>query len=350
MGFYRGPNIVTDGLIYAIDAGSERSYPRLTPPAVWYDYTGGLAAGRYSIVNSVQPYAIRLNTSFASWVGYYRVAVPSAENYTIMFDYVADASSSLTLDNDGIDDNNWNATFGVTTTVQTYKVTKAVTTTGNIDFFTKRNSGGNITVSNFRFFKSDPVFDLVGTTNGTLTNGVVFNANNGGTWDFDGVDDFINIPNYTAHQQSTGTMEAWINPDVNTSNRYQFSAGSTSPTLGATRALRILNGKFSFVGYGSGNVHDWNDIVAAPVNVWQHVAIGWNGTTAYFYLNGVGYNQTLSGLITPTGTLLKVGGRSFSSSGGIADGEIASLKSYSTLLTEAQIKQNFNAQKSRFGL
>jgi len=27
MGFYRGPNIITDGLIFAIDAGSERSYP-----------------------------------------------------------------------------------------------------------------------------------------------------------------------------------------------------------------------------------------------------------------------------------------------------------------------------------
>ena len=27
MGFYRGPNIVTDNLIFAIDAGSERSYP-----------------------------------------------------------------------------------------------------------------------------------------------------------------------------------------------------------------------------------------------------------------------------------------------------------------------------------
>jgi len=200
------------------------------------------------------------------------------------------------------------------------------------------------------FLLVDFVNDLVGTTNGTLENGVDFLTNNGGTFDFDGVDSFINVPNYTAHQQSTGTMEAWINPDVNTSNRYQFSAGSTSPTLGATRALRILNGEFSFVGYGSGNVHDWNGIVAAPANVWQHVAIGWNGTTAYFYLNGVGYSQTLSGLITPTGTLLKVGGRSFSSSGGIADGEIASLKSYSTLLTEAQIKQNFNAQKSRYGL
>jgi len=27
MGFYRGPNIVTDGLVFAIDAGSTRSYP-----------------------------------------------------------------------------------------------------------------------------------------------------------------------------------------------------------------------------------------------------------------------------------------------------------------------------------
>ena len=27
MGFYRGPNIVTDGLVFAVDPGSERSYP-----------------------------------------------------------------------------------------------------------------------------------------------------------------------------------------------------------------------------------------------------------------------------------------------------------------------------------
>jgi hypothetical protein len=27
MGIYRGPNIVTDGLVFAVDAGSERSYP-----------------------------------------------------------------------------------------------------------------------------------------------------------------------------------------------------------------------------------------------------------------------------------------------------------------------------------
>ena len=27
MAFFRGPNIVTDGLVFALDAGSPRSYP-----------------------------------------------------------------------------------------------------------------------------------------------------------------------------------------------------------------------------------------------------------------------------------------------------------------------------------
>jgi hypothetical protein len=47
MGFYRGPNIVTDGLTFAIDAASERSYPGSGTTA--YDlvgsYNGALTNG-----------------------------------------------------------------------------------------------------------------------------------------------------------------------------------------------------------------------------------------------------------------------------------------------------------------
>ena len=39
MGFYRGPNIVTDNLIFAIDAGSGRSYPG--SGTTWTDIAGG---------------------------------------------------------------------------------------------------------------------------------------------------------------------------------------------------------------------------------------------------------------------------------------------------------------------
>ena len=36
MGFYRGPNIVTDGLVFAQDAASARSYPG-QELQYWYD-------------------------------------------------------------------------------------------------------------------------------------------------------------------------------------------------------------------------------------------------------------------------------------------------------------------------
>jgi hypothetical protein len=38
MGFFRGPNIVRDGLVLALDAASPRSYPG--SGTTWYDLSG----------------------------------------------------------------------------------------------------------------------------------------------------------------------------------------------------------------------------------------------------------------------------------------------------------------------
>jgi len=188
--------------------------------------------------------------------------------------------------------------------------------------------------------------DLVGSNTGTLTNGVTYQSINGGVFDFDGTDDYVNIPNYTGHQSTTGTMEAWIKPDSTSGNTYAFGAGGTT-TYGGTRALRILSGTWGVVGYGSAN-EDWETGVAATTS-WQHVGIGWSGTTYYFYINGVRTSAIRTGMVTPTGTVLRIasppwGAQSF------GDAKIATLKCYSNVLTEAQSLQNFNAQKSRFGL
>ena len=355
MGFFRGPNIVTDGLKFAIDAGSERSYPRLTPAAVWYDYSGGLAAGRYTIENSVQPYTIRLNTSFASWVGYYRVAVPSAENYTIMFDYVADASSSLVLDNDGVDDNNWNATISVTTTVQTYNVTKAVTTTGNIDFYTRRNSGGNITISNFRFFKSDTVFDLAGANTGTLTNSVGFNSGNGGAFTFDGVDQYITVPNSTELNTPLGaTFDIWIYP----------TAFGEILSRGTSDSGTTPDNPRVFVGSTGAIYFDWSrpgadtyvDSVAGVVtyNAWNNiVGVAIPGQQLRVYVNGVepSYGTVSNTMPTPiqnTADPLIIGGVNWIPR--YVTGKIANVKLYNKALSSTERSQNYNAQKSRYGL
>lgn len=336
MGFYRGPNIVTDGLIYAIDAGSERSYPRLTPAAVWYDYSGGLAAGRYTIENSVQPYTIRLNTTFASWVGQYQVLVPTVEKYTIMFDYVADASSQLVLDNDGIDDNNWNATINVSTTVQTYKVTKATTTTGTINFYTRRVNGGNITISNFRFFKSDTVIDIVGANTGTLTNGVSFLDENGGLFDFDGVDQSISVGNPAALQNLTaGTIQAIYYRDASTGT-YQmlFTDG------GSKLELTYLGNTLQFYIGNSGISYSH-----AVTGEWFFVTGTWASGSKKLYLNG---SEVASGTNTGvnTGSIARfIGGRGASFP---FNGQIPTIKIYNKALTAAEVLQNYNAQKTRF--
>ena len=355
MALFRGPNTVTDGLVLAVDAGSERSYPRntLNPslnvnglPA-WVDYGGGLAAGRYSILNSIQPYSILLNTTYNSWVGSFYTYVLSTYDYTIVFDYVTTSAGTLVLDNDGVNDNNWNATINATTTVQTYSVTKSVTGTGAMNFYLRRNSGGDITISNFRFFKTSPVLNIVENNTGTLNNGVSLDNANGSSFVFDGVDDYIHITNYTALQSTTGTIEAWVKLDTITGNRYVFGAGGTT-TYGASRCIRVSSSQWSVVTYGSSGTQDWNGIANATTD-WTHVAMGWNGTTLYFYLNGVRSSVTASGVVTPIGTTLNISCEAWAATS-FTDGQVAALKCYSNVLTEDQMKQNYNAQKSRFGL
>ena len=43
MGFYRGPQIVTSGLVLHLDAGNPKSYPGTG--STWYDRSGNLNGG-----------------------------------------------------------------------------------------------------------------------------------------------------------------------------------------------------------------------------------------------------------------------------------------------------------------
>ena len=349
---YVGPDIVDDGLVFAMDAGSERTYPRNNLGVAWVDYGGGLAAGYYSIVNSIQPYSILLNTTYSSWLGYFGLTVPSAEDYTLMFDYVADATSVLILDNDGVDDNNWNATINVTTSVQTYNVTKAVSTTGAINFFIARNSGGNITVSNFRFFKSAPAFNIINSDEGTLTNGVGFSTDNGGLWDFDGVNDYVDAGDI--NPTTAQTLSAWVKLDLIPS-----SQSSSYPQIIGKRDVDLQRAYF-FSFQKSINKVYWEIKDNAgtyftltssknswTTTEWYCIDVTFKGSTglAQIYINGILDNSTTWSLsyVPQTTATCRIGGGSY-----WLDGKISTVKIYDTALTSTELLQNYNAQKSRF--
>lgn len=228
MGFYRGPNIVTDGLIYAIDAGSERSYP---------------------------------------------------------------------------------------------------------------GSGTTAT-------------DLVGASNGTLTNGVGFSTSNGGTFTFDGVDDYISFSNVVANDNSY-TILMWIKPEP---ALVASGFGSSKPS-GANRRTPLKgNGQWNpgiWLNSDYIRSHGATQYTDSAINwtttTWNMIGMTYDGTDVNNILGDSVQARTYVSAYAPgTPTIILAGSEVSSSTAW--DGSIADILIYDRVLTAAEIAQSYNALKSRFGL
>ena len=196
---------------------------------------------------------------------------------------------------------------------------------------------------------STTAYNLAGSETGTLTNGVGFDSGNADSWTFDGTNDYIDITGLdSSYQVSAGSIEAWIKPSSDGSDQMVCGLGGGA-TLGATRLIRINGNQWSFVGYGSAN-QDWGNIAPVAFNTWVHIVIGWNGTALTFWLNGVEYNTTRSGIVTPNSSIIRLGVSPWNTIDRAFEGDIALMRMYSKLITSAEVTQNFNAQRNRFGI
>lgn len=237
MGFYRGPNIVTDGLIYAIDAGSERSYS---------------------------------------------------------------------------------------------------------------GSGTAVTA-------------ITGVGNGTLTNGAGFDSGNGGSWTFDGTDDYIDfgnnllVPGISQYDTITNfTIDVWVNWDV-------FAAGTNDEIISwwKTGGNTYLDGFLGTSRAGGGTAANpvirfgdgWADTgvtftASTDVGKWFNIVAIKTSSNAYVYINGVLEATKGSALSWGFNDYPKIGRHP--NIGEWLDGKVSNLKLYNTALTATEVLQNYNAQKSRF--
>jgi hypothetical protein len=340
-------NIVTNGLIANLDASWSTSYPGNTSSiaTAWTDY-----ASSQQYYSAIGNNGVVLFNTTTNWVGYFPATVSTAGLYTIEFDYVTDSAGTLVLDNDGIVDNEWNANISNTTTLQKYKVTRYIGTTGNIQFFLRRNSGGNHTITNFKFSNTNTWFDLSGTGNhAIITNSPSFNINNGGYFEFDGVDDYAYIPdNASLDLSGNKTHAAWV---------YMNSSYGGTGLLGKADSS-VAGMAFSY-GWGGGGFQNiaWNSTnnpsltaVASDINNWYYIVGVQDGSTRYIYV--IGANGTR--VVTHDG-----GTHSWNNSLNYTIGAVAgyytnmrigAVHIYNRALSSAEIVQNYNATKSRFSL
>ena len=184
---------------------------------------------------------------------------------------------------------------------------------------------------------------------GTLQNGVGFNNANGGFWEFDGVDDKIEVTNFpTSVFNGSCTMESWVywNDDTRSTILGNYNAGANDVNF------EKLTGKTLRFYWNRGE----RDVTASNVvvlNTWQCVVfVRDTAANAFkFYVNGI-LVATVSNdgsNIASTGSTFRIGADSRNGST-VTNGDISTVRMYSQALTQAEVTQNFNAQKSRFGL
>ena len=187
-------------------------------------------------------------------------------------------------------------------------------------------------------------YDLSGNGNsGTLTNGPTFDSGNQGSIVFDGANDVV-IINDGLYSLSGGTLNIWFKRSGTTNaiiGSYGGSNNQRTPTF-------YQNG--SNIGWEFGSLTGRSTGVTFTDNTWFNMSMTFNSS----FNTNVYINSTLTNTQTssnPGGfwnqfTIGKYGNYgSFYSKGNFSIVQI-----YNRALSASEILQNYNAQKSRFGL
>jgi hypothetical protein len=196
-------------------------------------------------------------------------------------------------------------------------------------------------------------FDLSGLNNsGSLTNGPTFNTGSLGSIVFDGTNDLIiKDTTFSGLPSSQLSVFTWIKFN-NVNAYYELIAQGRTPTnfqgewvLGLVNTAKILFFDYNN-GYGFGETTSNATILA---NQWYHVGFVKNQTSGRFYIQG-SLDRTITGIdVTYTNTGYVIGG-GYRDSSYYLSGNIASVQIYNRALSAQEVLQNYNAQKSKFGL
>jgi hypothetical protein len=195
---------------------------------------------------------------------------------------------------------------------------------------------------------SGSTFSLVGSYTGALQNGVSYTIGGGGSWDFDGSDDWISIPTYT-FGNGGWACNVWVQGDSVT---YSTTGNIISNSSGGpvTNAMGFLSSKIHYRNYdGAWKSNSGNTTLTA--GQWYMLTwVNYSGATAQqgtmkMFVNGNVDSSVFNSYTTNGGPCDAIGRNWFS----YFDGRIGLVQFYNKSLTDVEVTQNFNAQKRRFG-
>jgi hypothetical protein len=200
--------------------------------------------------------------------------------------------------------------------------------------------------------------DLSGNNNsGSLVNGPTFSSANGGSIVFDGVDDFASFGNFAASSLPNGSISSWVKLasggltfQVIAAKRTAGDAPGFDYELDLSSTGRNIRGLVS-------NGSSFNAITGNTTllfDVWYLLTFTWNGSALNIYLNDISDATQITQTVSVSSLSTKpfdIGvGRETSVAQRYYKGNISSTLLYNRALSSQEVLQNYNSQKSRFGL
>jgi len=192
--------------------------------------------------------------------------------------------------------------------------------------------------------------------NGTLTNGVTFSSDNGGSIVYDGAGDVVTVTrNSSLSPTDEITQEAWFNLDVTGTRVYiglQYGTSSSN----------------SYALWNS-NTATWNGLIrnssgmdiiqysrAINISSWYHFVHTYNGSNQRLYINAeLVQTKAVTGSIEYNSNNTEITiGADYNGSGyntgitAVVDGKQPIARIYNKSLTPDEVLQNYNATKGRF--
>jgi len=194
--------------------------------------------------------------------------------------------------------------------------------------------------------------DLSGiNSSGELINSPTYNSSNSGYFQF-ATNTYARIPNSTALDTSTPSVEVWVKTNTTNQNGFWFEKGTVNTQYSLFQEGTAIKWRQNIVGAGVGTL---SATTATYMNTssWYQVVGTYTSGVRRLYINGILVNSD-----SQTGSLATSnGGMSIGAYGGYAgsrgyyyNGNLAICRVYNRALSAVEIQQNFNATRGRFGV
>ena len=185
--------------------------------------------------------------------------------------------------------------------------------------------------------------DISGNNNnGTLTNGPTFSGiGKQASIVFDGVDDFVRTNSGSGiNLTNIFTTFIWVK-----FNSYDTVLLGSDAFSDSGYPLYVENANNLYIA--AGGTYTSTTTASLSTNQWTCLTVVRNNTSVNWYKNGI--NIGTSTLGSSSSNVLKSIGN-YNNGGFPLNGDIALTQVYNRALTALEVQQNYNAQKSRFGI